>query len=306
MQLRISQGPHAALAIAESASAEQVRQAFLQLTKQFHPARFGRMTTDVQRLANEVFLGIKAAHDQLTKLLGSSGRVAFRRDAPAPAVTADGTNKTRVVSAGTMPPVSRTRTASTPPMVVTPTGIRPTGQIPVRRTEKLPAVGPKTPTGGIPLQRKTPSGGIPVQSRTMTPTQPVQPRTTTPIRRPSGPIDPATIRYSGVQPTQPLPRAATPTGTSRDSFDETAELAGALEMLTARNWAAARQALHALAARVPQSKQYRALLCYTRGREAQAGGRNDEAVQELQRALQLDPDLQLAKQALAELQRRRW
>ena len=285
MQLRISQGPHAALAIDESASAEQVRQAFLQLTKQFHPARFGRMATDVQRLANEVFLGIKAAHDQLTKLLGSSGRVALRP------TLADGSTKMRV-STGTAPPVSRTTTASQPPMVVTPSGIRSTGQIPpVRRASPLPVVGPT----------KTPTGGIPVQSRTTTPVHPTPSRTTTPIRRPTPQsLNPSTIRYSGVQPTQPLPRAATP------PVDESAELAGAMDMLAARNWAGARQALHALAAKVPQAKHYRALLCYTRGREAQAAGRTDEAVQELQRALQLDPELGLAKQALAELQRRRW
>ena len=60
-------------------------------------------------------------------------------------------------------------------------------------------------------------------------------------------------------------------------FDERSELQAALDLMAAKNWSGARQALHALAARVPQSKQYRALLCYTRGREAQAAGRGDEA-----------------------------
>src|SRR5678816_3805731 len=106
MQSRISQGPHAALGIGEASSAEQVRAAFLQLTKLYHPARFGRMASDVQKLANEVFLGIKGAHDHLTKLLGSSGRVAPTR------AFADGTNKTQFtgpqprVSAGTEPPAT--------------------------------------------------------------------------------------------------------------------------------------------------------------------------------------------------------
>src|SRR5262249_44666549 len=110
-----------------------------------------------------------------------------------------------------------------------------------------------------------------------------------PPRRPSNQLDPATLRYSGVP-----------------ALDENAELQHAMSLLSSRHWAAARQALHALAAKVPQSKHYRALLCYTRGREAQANGRADDAVLELQRALQLDPDLELAKQALGELQRRRW
>ena len=62
--------------------------------------------------------------------------------------------------------------------------------------------------------------------------------------------------------------------------------------------------MHALAVRMPQSKQYRALLCYARGREAHAAGRLDEASREYQQALQLDPDLAMAKQAVAELRRR--
>lgn len=292
MLTRIAQGPHAALGIAESSSAEQVRSAFLQLTKLYHPARFGRMATDVQRLANEVFLGIKGAHDHLTKVLGSSGRVALRS-------IADGTNKTPQVtgpqprvSAGTQPPglgsqapaappsaATRVRSSSSP-VLMTPAGttVRSTGPIPGQR---------RTTPMGLPVSRPTPSMGVPIQQRVPQPTPPKS-------------LNPSTIRYSGVQPTptQPLPKVAV--------FDENAELRQAMDLLTAKNWTAARQALHALAAKVPQSKQYRSLLCYTRGREAQSSGRTEEAQLEFQRALQLDPELAIAKQALSELQRRRW
>src|SRR5262245_50260144 len=88
MQMRISQGPYDALSISEAASAEQVRAAFLDLTKQFHPARFGRMSADVHKLANEVFLGIKGAHDQLMKSLGTSGR--FPQTRPSGSVPVPG------------------------------------------------------------------------------------------------------------------------------------------------------------------------------------------------------------------------
>jgi Tfp pilus assembly protein PilF len=91
-----------------------------------------------------------------------------------------------------------------------------------------------------------------------------------------------------------------------NEFDEHRELALAMNLLSSNNWTHARQTLHALAAKIPQSKQYRALLCYTRGREAQANGRTEEAQLEFQRALQLDPELAMAKQALSELTRRRW
>lgn len=77
------------------------------------------------------------------------------------------------------------------------------------------------------------------------------------------------------------------------------------QFIADKNWAAAKNVLNGLAARNPGSKPYRALLCYARGCEAQSAGKGEEAVMELQRALQLDPDLAHAKTALAELLRRR-
>jgi hypothetical protein len=90
-----------------------------------------------------------------------------------------------------------------------------------------------------------------------------------------------------------------------NTFDENAALAAANEKWRAGDFRGAREALHALAARIPQSKEYRALLCFARGREAHVAGRFDDAVREYQTALQLDPDLVQAKQALTDAQRRR-
>jgi hypothetical protein len=70
MQVRISQGPESALGLGDAFSPEDVRAAFLALTKQFHPARFGRLSPELRAMSNEVFLGIKAAHEQLLKILG--------------------------------------------------------------------------------------------------------------------------------------------------------------------------------------------------------------------------------------------
>lgn len=118
-----------------------------------------------------------------------------------------------------------------------------------------------------------------------------------PVQPPHPPtIDPPTTRGTGDW--QPLQRT-TPV------FDERVELQQVLDALGQKNWGAAKALLNGLAARVPASKQYRALLAYTRGREAQTAGRGEDAVMEFQRALQLDPDLQQAKSAMAELLRRR-
>ena len=69
MQDRLTRGPIAALGITASATPEDARAAFLQLTKRYHPVRFGRMATDIQKLANEVFLSLRAAHDTLARTL---------------------------------------------------------------------------------------------------------------------------------------------------------------------------------------------------------------------------------------------
>jgi hypothetical protein len=173
-----------------------------------------------------------------------------------------------------------------------------------------PGVQPPTSRGTSPIRAVTPPLGIPQQQRPTTPLgarpttpRPTTPRPSTPPGAPPKPMDynPATIRYSGASPAPPpvRPTVATP------PFDERHALRESLMMLNERKWADARQALHTLAAKVPQSKHYRALLCYARGREAQVAGKSDEAQLEYQRALQLDPDLDLAKQAIAELTRRR-
>lgn len=334
MQMRIARGPHAALSIPQTATAEQVRAAFLQLTKQFHPARFGRMSGEIHRLANEVFLGIKDAHDQLTKQLGSSGRVMTvrssstgvlgpgdsqriglvpRAGSPAPippAQLARGTDRatlrpgtpndaheTARMRAKTPSTAGEQRTGSQPlPRVGTPPP-RTTAPLPrlgtppgnaTRATSPVPRLGTPAPRIGTPpLRPESPS--------TVRPTSPV-PRLGTPPQRSASPRSNASqpIRYSS------LSRAGTP-------FDEERELAAAMALLREQNWTAARQAFHALAARMPQSRQYRALLCYARGRETQGSGRVDDAVLEYQRALQLDPELEIAKQALRDLGRKsRW
>ena len=352
MQLRIAEGPHAALGVDTNAASEQIRAAFLQLTKQFHPARFGRMSTELQKLSNEIFLGIKGAHDQLQKVVGGS----LRASSPGQSgnipvgdlkqIAPDTLRRTGGIppvgrSVGTTPPdqtqhlARGTQRPSTPVMSQTGQVPRP-GTPQPRPATPQPAARPSSPAiprtltpseitrpgvppptnpanpatirGTSPIRTVTPPQGVPQQQRPTTPiaaqpgSRPITPRPSTPPGAPPKPIDynPGTIRYSGASPTTPPPRAP---GTP--AFDERHALRESLMLLNDRKWADARQALHTLAAKVPQSKNYRALLCYARGREAHAAGKADEAQLEYQRALQLDPDLDLAKQAIAELTRRR-
>jgi len=385
--MRISQGPHAALSIAETASAEEVRAAFLQLTKQFHPARFGRYAPDVLKMANEVFLGIKGAHDQLTKLLGSTGRPAPRSSQPPPTGGTGGTVRgtglvpkpgfgrgttdplnrgtdrggTEPLNRGTergadplnrgtergtdplnrgsdlirgttrpsspampTPPAGSPRAPSPPGRPATPQATQPMPARPgtPQATQPMPArpgtpqatqpmSRAPTPAIGVPIQRPstppadggkrpTPIGGVPTQPRPTSPAGAVRPITPSTQRTPSPPVvTPPTIRYGA--------QSSSSSGSLPKQSTEEVELQHAMSLLSSKDWTAARLAFHTLAAKIPQSRQYRALLCYARGRETQATGRPDDAAMEFQRALQLDPDLELAKVALRELGRKsRW
>src|SRR6266576_2481303 len=88
MQQRIAKGPHNALGVTHTATHEDVRAAFLSLTKRFHPARFARASSELQKFSNEVFLGIRSAHDTLVS--GSSLRAGSAKSGAFPAVVADG------------------------------------------------------------------------------------------------------------------------------------------------------------------------------------------------------------------------
>jgi len=272
MQGRIAQGPYVALGVAEDASMEEVRGAFLALTKRYHPARFGRMSTDVQKLSNEVFLGIKSAHDQLMRATGG----ARSSNALPVMITAESSSAHRAVAV----PSSKTPSGQVP--------VLPRTLTPMRGTEP-PANRPITPTHG-----RTPT---PMPQRPATPPQ--QQRPGTPPERKTGgfpQIDPGT-----------QPGVATNRSTQRTApvYDEQVAFQTVLDLMKKADYRGAREAMHALAARVPQNKQYRAYLCYVRGREAHVGGHFDEAAMEYQRALQLDPELVPAKQALVDAQRKR-
>ncbi|HEU4732934.1 MAG TPA: hypothetical protein VFT22_33800, partial [Kofleriaceae bacterium] len=131
-----------------------------------------------------------------------------------------------------------------------------------------------------------------VPARALTPAMGVKiPATRPPAAPPPRPPAPAQVRPAQASPAMP---AAAP----RDE-------AAVLDLLQRQQWEPARSMLHQLSARDPSSKRIRALLAYARGREAQFERRVDDARVELQDALELDPDLQLAKTALTELFTRR-
>jgi len=260
MQARLARDPAAALGLAANATAGDVRVAFLQLTKQYHPVRFGRMALDIQRLSNEVFLALRAAHDALAK-------ASRRSSGPIPTPRGPSASGSQV-----QPPMSAPPPVS--PGAPAPHA-RPLQLLP-QRAVRPPGSSESGERPPVPPRAMTPALGVKVPT--------VRPSGPQPVSRPSLPV-----RQTGGHP------VVVP------AVDE----ATVLELLQRQQWDQARSALHQLSARDPASKRLRALMCYARGREAQLDRRVDDARVELQDALELGPELQLAKTALTELFTRR-
>jgi hypothetical protein len=331
MMSLLALGPAAALGLPDDASPSEVRTAFLELTKVYHPAKFSRRSLDVQGLSNEVFLGLRAAHDALAKQAppaAAAGR--NQRTTDMPPMHASGTGplrSTRAEASGSLPqpPTAPPAPATQPPTARLGTAVR--GAAGTSQPNVTPR--PPSPPGSQPWKPAAKSdpnvARPPTPQPTTTPQRPPTPQPAPTTGRPSAPppVGPrAPTPAAGVRTvtgTVPvLPRAGSPPaatarpttaaprpGTANDDFDERAAQVTVRELMRNGQWPQAVATLQALATRVPASKQYRAMLCYARGRQAQAAGRLDDAIAELQRALQIDPEWAAAKSTLAELMAKR-
>lgn len=69
----------AALGVPNGASASEIRARFLDQTKRFHPTRYARRPPEVLKLANEVFLRLKAAYEATSRPASDSQTGTGRR-----------------------------------------------------------------------------------------------------------------------------------------------------------------------------------------------------------------------------------
>lgn len=292
MQERLSRDPFEALGLGSSDPTE-VRTAFLALTKTFHPARFARMATEIQRLSNEVFLGLRAAHDQLvraqvkTPQRSTAVLPAFKPGtAPVPS-TRPPTGSIPVLRPATPP-----ATATSPTATAAPPRTGTQGQV-VRSP-----VAPATPGARTSTTGNNPPHARPTPTHAQT-TQPMRPFGANPTNDPARPPN-------RMPSSSPAPASGQTAATTSGRIPAVAggrgddELAAIHELLAQDRLTDARIKLEAIVARAPSPK-YQALIHYAKGREAQLAGRRDEARLELLDALDLDKDLALANTALGEL-----
>jgi hypothetical protein len=156
MAPRLGEQPHSLLGVPADAGPDVLRKAFLRLTKQFHPQKFARFSPDVIRLANEVFLTIKRAYDQLSTASA----------VPRPGVVASGTGAVR--AAGTTAPPHRAATTPGPavPPAAPPPRARPPATTPApgapppraRTVPGTPAPVPGTMRPSAAIPKVTPPG----------------------------------------------------------------------------------------------------------------------------------------------------
>ena len=339
MQERLGRDPFEALGL-NSSDPGEVRTAFLALTKIYHPARFARMPTEIQRLSNEVFLSMRAAHDALVRpqvklpAPRATGMIPIVRPPPPAAGRPP---------SGAMPALRPTPT--TPARTMTPpleNPIQPRPQSPqTQATQPMRPNAPRTmtPTLGNPIQPRphNPQSPPSPQTQATQPIRPNAPRTmTSTLGNPSQPRphNPQSPQTQATQPMRPVgtadparpsrlptsspppstispgsgrsaPPPARPSGSTPVVSTGDAELAAIHELLSQDRLTDARMKLETLVARQPNVPGYQALIHYAKGREAQLAGRRDEARLELLDALDLDRDLQMANTALSELLSRR-
>jgi DnaJ-domain-containing protein 1 len=314
MRRRLERGPHAALGVPPDADPAAARAAFMQLTKTYHPAKFARERPEIVRLANEVFLSLRAAYEAVTsgKAKPTVATVAAGTDAPptrpTPAPPPIAAANANPIAKGTMRmarrddsermAIQQAAPPASPPAAAT-VAAKPVAQPASRDSTRLRAIEPRSPTPAQGVQQTPPRNAV---------------RIATPPRRDSDKIIKQVAATAAAQnretqkmgqlpatqaTTAPIP-APTPSQPI-PQLSEEAELEQAMELLKRRLWTEAKKAFHALAARDTVNKRYRALLSYARGREAQDEARHDIAREEFTRALQLDPDLNPARVALGQV-----
>ena len=273
--------PFLVLGIGYEANDNDVRSAFGELTKRYHPDRFARYeSTELRNVAAEIFILIRDAYRRIcdeasrTQVLTSLGRPGGApRVIPTPAVM-----------------------RATPPQ-----GVR------IPAPAKLPS-GAIPPIARVPAERTIP---LPQSSPTSTPTTRIQEQTT---KKPQ----PLPARTDGNDNTtkkpQPLPSETRPAGTTpppqrtvtaspSPPAADSAEHGALDEMMDGGRFDEALSAFRVLSKKHPNDRWLRAGIELCEGLIALDQRDRLEAAQRFEAALEIDPSNERAARELAEMRR---
>ncbi|HEX3759490.1 MAG TPA: DnaJ domain-containing protein [Kofleriaceae bacterium] len=262
--------PFLVLGVGYEAGDAEVRAAFGELTKRYHPDRFARYeSTELRQLAAEIFilirdayrkLGDAAGRSQVLQSLGKSSsgaRVIPQRPRALPSV----------------PPPRATQRVPVPAAPVAP--MLPTVTVPVPAVIRPPA---RRPTAD-------PSPPAPPAPPTPTSTPPTGSPTAPPPARPASP-------FAQTQQAPVLPAAIDP-----------AELAGLEELIDQGRLDEALSGYRMLAKRHAHDRNVRAGVELCEGLLALAARDRLEAAQRFETALEIDPSNERAARELADMRR---
>ncbi len=285
--------PFLVLGVSYEVTDGEVRAAFGELTKKYHPDRFARYeSTQLRSVAAEIFILIRDAYRRLGDAAGrGQALVALNKSVP-----------TRAATGNPVAPQSR----RTPPQSV------PTGAIP--RTPPRPASEPgAAPRGATDVK----SGPIRALAATAAqiPQRP-DPHEAGTVRKPP---EPALLDHRPTGPTPPhkqtgiIPAHVHEAGTVRKP-DPTAptpppmpiqpgDTAAVDELIDAGKFDDALAAFRVLAKKHPSERVYRAGIELAEGLKALAARDRLEAAQRFEAALEIDPSNERAARELAEMRR---
>jgi tetratricopeptide (TPR) repeat protein len=280
--------PFLVLGVGYEAGEAEIRIAFGELTKRYHPDRFARYESiELRQLAAEIFILIRDAYRRLGDAAGRAQVLqSLGKSTPAPRAIPSPSRTPSVP-----PPRATQRPPSVPGAPAARDGVLPTVTVPVPAVIRPPAA-PRRPTGD-PAAPAAPAPPTPPPPPTAWGSTPPPPG-----RSPASTPPPAAARGTGASPfarTQQapvLPAALDP-----------AELASLEDLIDRGRLDEALSGYRMLAKRHAHDRNVRAGVELCEGLLARAARDRLEAAQRFETALEIDPSNERAARELAEMRR---
>jgi tetratricopeptide (TPR) repeat protein len=318
--------PFLVLGVGYEATDTDVRAAFGELTKRYHPDRFARYeSAELRQVAAEIFilirdayrrLGDAAARAQVLQMLG--------KPAPGPRAVPDPKRVTQAIAAprrtariSVVPPLSTTPggTPAVPTSVVVPAPAAPTGSIavPVVPVPRAPAATPSTPPATRPAGDVGRAIRPPSRPPSTVPVDPRAPRRPAPdprVPRRAGTADPTgeprivAAKRAATEPgSMHIPADRRPPSQPPQIVSEPVDVSALEDLIDAGKLDDALAAYKVLAKKHPQDRNVRAGVELCEGLRALAERDRLEAAQRFEAALEIDPSNERAARELAEMRR---
>jgi tetratricopeptide (TPR) repeat protein len=290
--------PFLVLGVGYETTDADVRAAFGELTKRYHPDRFARyQSAKLRQIAAEIFILIRDAYRRLSDASGRQQVLATIPKVPTRAQTQP---------RGSGPAPQRPPPPPTPPRVVGVPPKRLSTEPPVSRAHDAPT-NPSSKTAELANTElaKPEDLAVPIAARDRKSGPVIRPQT--PARGTGVAAPPAHIPPLGGAPTTqspPLPASqATTIPISQGSSAESGDAVAVENLMDDGKFDEALAGFRVLVKRYPQERMYRAGIELCEGLRALAERDRLEAAQRFEAALELDPSNERAARELADMRR---